>query len=205
MFEYEPDEPVSRRSVLKTTGTVLGSATLLAKRGSAQTGERVRFEIQETTEETITARVTVREELADHLREVPSQIVLGHRGQFSTDAEDGADEYEEDGVATPDVMASVESPFTDKYVFTMQFRTREIDFSEAVLEDGTLTMGLFVPLPGPRSESVVAANEIEHEAVVGEPDSRQTPRSTVLSAENNETGASRIPDTHVRRAGTHGA
>ncbi|NUB91679.1 hypothetical protein HT576_11705 [Haloterrigena sp. SYSU A121-1] len=172
MFEYDTSDSVSKRSVLKAVGTLLSGTTLLTVRTSARTGERFDFEITETTAETVTARVRVSAALATHLREVPSQIVLGHRDQFGLSETDSAaiddaavERTSEDGVATPDVMASFEradvNANANRHVVTMQFRTREIDFSEAEIEDGMLTMGLFVPRLGSETESVVVTDEIE--------------------------------------------
>lgn len=167
MVECNQGDPVSRRSVCKTAGVVFAGTPLLATRATARTGERFRFEIEEATETTITVRVIVSAALVAHLREVPSQIVLGHRDQFSLggDVEAVADEYEDSDVATPDTMASFKGPHSDRYIVTMQFRTREIDFSEAEIEDGTLTIGLCVPRPGPSKESVVVTDEIESGSV----------------------------------------
>lgn len=172
MFEYDASDSVSKRSVLKAVGTLLSGTTLLTVRTSARTGERFDFEITETTAETVTARVRVSAALATHLREVPSQIVLGHRDQFGLSKTDSAaiddatvERTSEGGVATPDVMASFERTDVNRYVVTMQFRTREIDFSEAEIEDEMLTMGLFVPRPGPETEPVVVTDEIESSSV----------------------------------------
>ncbi|WP_126663343.1 hypothetical protein [Haloterrigena salifodinae] len=176
MFEYDTFDSVSKRSVLKAVGTLLSGTTLLTVRTSARTGERFDFEITELAAETVTARVRVSAALATHLREVPSQIVLGHRDQFGLSETDSAaiddavvERTSEDGVATPDVMASFErtdvNANANRYVVTMQFRTREIDFSGAEIEDGMLTMGLFVPRLGSETESVVVTDEIESSSV----------------------------------------
>ncbi|NUC72511.1 hypothetical protein HTZ84_09350 [Haloterrigena sp. SYSU A558-1] len=176
MFEHDTSDSVSKRSVLKAVATLLSGPTLLTARTSAWTGERFDFEITELTAETVTARVRVSAALATHLREVPSQIVLGHRDQFGLSETDSAaigdaavERTSEDGVATPDVMASFErtdvNANANRYVVTMQFRTREIDFSEAEIEDGMLTMGLFVPRLGSETESVVVTDEIESGSV----------------------------------------
>lgn len=176
MIEYDTSDSVSKRSVLKAVGTLLSGTTLLTVRTSARTGERFDFEITEATVETVTAQVRVSAALATHLRKVPSQLVLGHRDQFSLSETDsaaiddaGVERMSEDGVATPDVMASFErtdvNANADRYVVAMQFRTREIDFSEAEIEDGMLTMGLFVPQPGSEPEPVVVTDEIESSSV----------------------------------------
>lgn len=130
---------VSRRNVLKTTGGLLAGTAILAGTGTAQTEEGLQFEIKEASEEVITARVHVPEEIADR-SEFPGLVYLGHVDQFGIDGDTVRLPEETYGLANP-----VEMERLDEETFRMHFRIRDIDFSEEEGKEVTLGLGVAAP------------------------------------------------------------
>jgi hypothetical protein len=145
MFENDTnaDDAVSRRSVLQTTGGLLAGGTALAGlgagTGAAETGEGLRLEVREMTEEYVAVEVWFPNDVFDEV-EFPTDIFLGHAERFVLHEEEGAVSLPEDVevLATP-----VEMDFGNPHDVVMYFRTEQVDLSAADGEEVVLGLGAF--------------------------------------------------------------
>ncbi|WP_147435625.1 hypothetical protein [Halobellus sp. Atlit-38R] len=136
-------ESVSRRSVLRTTGAVLGGAAI-AGVGSADEIKPVKLDVKQESlnlksRGVIPAEVAFPDGLFDELFPdglfFPDDIFMGHRDQFALEEDPDNIVQDTDGVANPvDVK---EIPGTK---WLLKFRTQDIDFSEAAVENGKVEM-----------------------------------------------------------------
>ncbi|WP_152043245.1 hypothetical protein [Salinigranum salinum] len=144
MFDHDTnaDEPVSRRSVLKTTGGLLAGSTVLAGfgagRGAAETEEGLRIEVREMSEEYIVVDL----QLPSTFDEVdfPDDVFLGHAERFVIHEDEETVSLPEDaeGLAIP-----VEMDFGTPHEARAYFRTGEVDLSESSGGAVRLGLGLF--------------------------------------------------------------
>lgn len=141
MIDHNTDETVSRRSVLKTTGGLLGTAVLAggwSGLGSAETEEGLHIDVRELTEEVMAVKVWIPDET--HAEDIADIAILGHADQFVVHEEEDTVSLPEntDGLATP-----AEMDFENPHEAMIYFRTTEIDLSEAGDEEVMLGLGLF--------------------------------------------------------------
>jgi len=145
MFDNDTneDETVSRRNVLKMTGSVIAGSTALVGvgtgRGVAETEEGLRIEAQEFAEEYIAVEVAFPDDLVDETA-FPDGLFLGHAEQFVIHEETVSLPEDSSGLATPVEVRKnsvVRGPS-----YTLYFRTEEVDLSEA--EDVEVMLGLGV-------------------------------------------------------------
>jgi len=134
---------VSRRTVLRTTGALLGGAAISGV-GSADEIKPVKLDVKQESlnpksRGVIPAEVAFPDGLFDELFPdglfFPDDIFMGHRDQFALEEDPDNIVQDTDGVANPvDVK---EIPGTE---WLLKFDTQDIDFSEAAVEDGTVEM-----------------------------------------------------------------
>ena len=134
---------VSRRTVLRTTGALLGGAAISGV-GSADEIKPVKLDVKQESlnpksRGVIPAEVAFPDDIFDELFPdglfFPDDIFMGHRNQFALEEDPDNIVQDTDGVANPvDVK---EIPGTE---WLLKFDTQDIDFSEAAVEDGTVEM-----------------------------------------------------------------